>query len=186
MFVDATGRRRRRVRRVAYAVGAACLTYTCLVAASVIGHPARPAALDSLPAPADRPLPAIRQTQPPRPPVIGVPLPPPLERPAFSAAPMRLQRHEPERRARPRPATAPQPVQTESAPLPTPTAEQPAPTEPPAPSDTPKPSDPPEPQPNDPQAPEPGGQPDPVPTPEPQQQGPLTGLPVVGPILGLL
>jgi hypothetical protein len=64
VFVDATGQRRRRARRIAYAVGAARLTYTGLVAASVVGHPARPDALAPLPATTDRPLPVVRQSGP--------------------------------------------------------------------------------------------------------------------------
>ncbi|MCW6011097.1 hypothetical protein K1W54_42130 [Micromonospora sp. CPCC 205371] len=55
IFVDATGRRRRRMRRIAYAVGATCLIYTGLVGTSVVGGPAGPVALEPFPAPTDRP-----------------------------------------------------------------------------------------------------------------------------------
>ncbi|MGN9911910.1 hypothetical protein ACTMTJ_30665 [Phytohabitans sp. LJ34] len=173
VFVDASGRRRRRVRRIAYAVGAACLTYTCLVGASVIGQPARPGALAPLPAPADRPLPAVRQTQPPEPHTAGVPLPP-GDRPNVEAVPMRVQRREPAGPPPRRPPRAPKPPLIESTPLPAPTTPRPAPTDPPAPTEPLPPTDPP---PTDPPAPEPTDPPAPEPTPE---------LPLLGPILGLL
>ncbi|MGW4462987.1 hypothetical protein [Micromonospora sp. NPDC004704] len=42
VFVDATGRRRRFVRYVAYGVGALALTYTALVGVSLAGGPVNP------------------------------------------------------------------------------------------------------------------------------------------------
>jgi hypothetical protein len=182
VFVDATGRRRRRMRRIAYSIGAACLTYTGLVVASVAGHPARPGAFVLLPAPADRPLPVVRQIQQPERPTSGVPLPS-GDGPQVEAVPMRLQPREPDQPSTPRPPRAPVPPRTESTPLPTPAT--PAPTEPPAPTDpppNPEPTDPPEPVPTDPPAPEPTDPPAPEPTPE----EPPAGLPVIGPILELL
>jgi hypothetical protein len=181
VFVDATGRRRRRVRRIAYAVGVACLTYTGLVGASVIGHPARPDALAPLPAPADRPLPVVRQAQPPERPLTGVPRPD-GSRPDLEAVPVRLQRHQPtERPARQQPPRAPATPLTESSPLPTPTTAPPAPTEPPTPTEPP-----PVPEPTGPPAPEPTDPPAPEPTEPPAPSEPPAGLPVVGPILDLL
>lgn len=181
MFVDATGRRRRRVRRIAYAVGVACLTYTGLVGASVLGHPARPGALAPLPATADGPRPAVRQIRPPDRPEAGVPLPP-GDRPDLEAAPVRLRRREPAQPAAPASPSAPR---IESTPLPTPTtAPQPSLEPEPEPTDPPEPmpTDPPEPTPTDPPTTEPTQPPAPEPTPD----EPLAGLPVVGPILGLL
>lgn len=177
VFVDATGRRRRRVRRIAYAVGAACLTYTGLVGASVIGHPARPGALTPLPAPADRPLPAVHQTRPPERPPTGVPLPDD-PRADVEAVPMWLRRRAPERPPAARASRVAAP-RAESTPLPAPPAAPP-----------PEPTTPPPPDPTEPPAPEPTEPPEPEPTappvPEPAPEEPLAGLPVVGPILGLL
>ncbi|WP_173156959.1 hypothetical protein [Phytohabitans suffuscus] len=119
VFVDASGRRRRRVRRIAYAVGAACLAYTGLVGASVVGHSARPGALTLMPVPSERPTPAAHQTQPPRRPTTGVPLPP-GDRPHVEAIPLRLQGRD--QRASPptRSPRAAKPPRTESTPTPSP------------------------------------------------------------------
>lgn len=189
MFVDATGRRRRRVRRIAYAVGAACLTYTGLIAASVVGHPARPGALALAPAPPDRPHPVVRQTATPERATSGVPLPG-GDGPDLEAVPMRLQPRKTAEPSPPRPTREPAEPPIESTPLPAPST--PPPTEPPAPTEQP-----PDPEPTDPRAPgdppvetdppmpQPTEPPAPEPAPEAPQE-PRAGLPVLGPILDLL
>jgi hypothetical protein len=184
VFVDATGRRRRRVRRIAYAIGAACLTYTGLVGASVIGHPARPGALAPFQVPADRPRPAVHQPQPPERPTTGVPLPA-GDGPDIEAVPVRLQRRAPDKPPTPSPPSALAAPRTESTPLPSPPTEPPAPTDPPPPEPT-DPPEPPEPEPTDPPVPEPTEPPAPEPGPTVPAEEPAAELPLVGPILGLL
>jgi hypothetical protein len=56
VFVDATGLRRRRIRRMAYVLGIAGLTYTALVGVSLAGGPVSPNALFPFPNLMDRPL----------------------------------------------------------------------------------------------------------------------------------
>jgi hypothetical protein len=55
VFVDTTGRRGRRIRFVFNVVGAAALTYTALVAVSLVGGPLDPQQLLPLPEPAQPP-----------------------------------------------------------------------------------------------------------------------------------
>ncbi|WP_173078338.1 hypothetical protein [Phytohabitans rumicis] len=103
VFVDATGRRRRQVRRIAYAVGAACLTYTGLVGASVIGDPVRPTALAPFPMLSKSPVPDIRPIQthaPAHPPAV---LEAPEEDTDFVALPVRQPREAPRSRTAPKP-----------------------------------------------------------------------------------
>ncbi|GAA4461483.1 hypothetical protein [Phytohabitans houttuyneae] len=72
VFVDATGRRRRRMRRVGYLFGTASLVYTGLVGAGFSGGPIDPHALLPLPDLLDRPeaapsTPTPAKTASPRP-----------------------------------------------------------------------------------------------------------------------
>lgn len=186
MFVDATGRRRRLVRRIAYAVGAAGLTYTCLVAASVLGHSPRQSALGLYPPPSARPVPTVSPTAPPERATTGVPFPF-IDRATVEAVPMRLQSRAPERQPTPRPASPPASPRPESTPVPTPSTPQP-PTEPTAPTEPPPDPDPtdPPPIPTNPPTPAPTEPPTREPTPDPPAQDPPAELPVVGPILDLL
>jgi hypothetical protein len=175
VFVDATGRRRRQVRRVAYAVGAVCMTYTGLVGASVIGDPVRPAAFGPFAMPDDRP-PVVRQTTPPRrPPAVEAPSgggridadrqAVPLRRVVAAPAPRTTAPRAP--RQSPRVESTPSPADPTVTPTPTePTPTEPTPTEP---TDPPEPTYPPEPT-------------DPPESPEPTE--PV--LPIVGGILDLL
>lgn len=195
MFVDATGRRHRRVRRIAYAVGAACIAYTGLVAASIVGQPARPGALALLPAPTERPHSVVRPTRSPKAATSGVPLPSGDPRRPGELS-MRLRSRVTDLTSAPHPqpeATAPR---TESTPPPTPTVGPPASTEPPYPAlpdptyqPGPDPTDQPEPGVTD--QPEPGAtdQPEPSltdsPTPGPTPQAPQSEPPAVRPNLAL-
>jgi hypothetical protein len=139
IFVDATGRRRRRMRRIAYAVGATCLIYTGLVGTSVVGEPAGPVALEPFPVRTDRP--PVRPTPVPTRPFAAV-LP---EQDLRRSAPRRINRtaSAPERVAaradRVAVATRSPAPRLESTPTPTPSGTTtppppiPVPTSPPAP-----------------------------------------------------
>ncbi|MEH1126297.1 hypothetical protein [Micromonospora sp. CPCC 206061] len=162
IFVDATGRRRRRMRRIAYAVGATCLMYTGLVGTSVVGGPAGPVALEPFPAPSDRP--PVRPTPVPIRPFAAVA----PEQDFRRSAPQRVTRttSAPERAAvqvvRVAVATRSPAPRLESTPTPspsrTPTPQAPTPPAPP----TPAPTEPPE-------SPAPPQFPIPMETPEPPQ-----------------
>jgi hypothetical protein len=65
VFVDATGQRRRRLRRAGYVLGAASLVYTGLVGAGFSGGPVGPHALLPLPDLLDRPEAAPSTPAPP-------------------------------------------------------------------------------------------------------------------------
>jgi hypothetical protein len=102
VFVDSTGRRRRVLRRLAYAFGAVCMLYGGLISVSLAGGPVSSSAILPLPATADRPVTAA--TVPPQP----IPEPavkaPPAARLLADTAPRRVRT--PERAAAPRVAAA--------------------------------------------------------------------------------
>ncbi|MEJ3742147.1 hypothetical protein WEI85_02445 [Actinomycetes bacterium KLBMP 9797] len=159
IFVDTTGRRRQRVRRIAYAVGATCLLYTALVGTSVVGGATGPGAL--------APFPALGDHLPGRAPVRKVPAP---VRPPMTATPQAEARRSPLRSDRWTPLAAPQrdpgrpaaPARRSSTWPATPVLEStPDPT--PSESPSPTPTDEPEPTPTDP-APSGTQAPDPEPT----------------------
>lgn len=174
IFVDATGRRRRRMRRIAYAVGATCLIYTGLVGTSVVGGPAGPVALDPFPAQSDRP--PVRPTPVPIRPFAAVA----PEQDFRRSAPRRVTRatSAPERAAvpvvrvavathspAPRLESTPTPAPSRTTPTPAPTTPQPQPTTPPPPT-TEAPTPPPIPIPMEtPEPPEVPRSPSPEPTP---------------------
>ncbi|MFI5840769.1 hypothetical protein ACIA8K_13780 [Catenuloplanes sp. NPDC051500] len=64
VFVDATGRRRKRVRRLAYAVGALCMVYTGMVGVSLAGGPVSPHALLPFPEVLENALPGLLPPEP--------------------------------------------------------------------------------------------------------------------------
>jgi hypothetical protein len=181
VFVDATGRRRRQVRRVAYAVGAVCMTYTGLVGASVIGDPVRPGAFGPLAQPGERPAPLVRQTPTPhRPPTVDLPWRGGHIDPAPETVPLRRM----VAAARPgttEPGPPPESPDVESTPAPVRPTESATPTAPPV---TPQPTGSAKPT----VQPTPTGSPEPPESPEPidpvEPAGPL--LPIVDGILHLL
>jgi hypothetical protein len=135
IFVDATGRRRRRMRRIAYAVGATCLIYTGLVGTSVVGRSAGPVALEPFPAPSDRP--PVRPAPAPRRPAAaaapeqdirrGAPLrvtrtTSAPERATVGPAPVAVATHRPD----PRLESTPTPAPTRTPPVPTPAPTSPS------------------------------------------------------------
>lgn len=79
VFVDVTGRRRDRIRRIAYGVGGACLAYTALLGVSLAGGPVSPYALLPFPELVER-LPAAPVTQNRDRPVVTIAAPPGIPR----------------------------------------------------------------------------------------------------------
>ncbi|HZN74558.1 MAG TPA: hypothetical protein VFC00_23055 [Micromonosporaceae bacterium] len=75
VFVDSTGRRRRRIRGIAYGVGGASLAYTVLLGVSLAGGPVSPYALLPFPELVDR-LPVAPQHQRNDRPALNVAAPP--------------------------------------------------------------------------------------------------------------
>jgi len=79
VFVDSTGRRRRRLQRLAYAFGAVCLLYGGLISVSLAGGPVRPSAVLPLPDLPDRRDSSIDARPSPTPePVVSSPAKTPL------------------------------------------------------------------------------------------------------------
>lgn len=142
IFVDATGRRRQRVRRIGYAFGATCLLYTALVGTSVVGGVTGPEALAPFPSLGDL-LPGGTPVRKPPPPVAATAQAEARRSPLRAD---RLTRLAAPKRAAKRPAAPAPPSSNPSTPPVLESTAEPAPTGSPSPAATPEP----EPTPTDP------------------------------------
>jgi hypothetical protein len=148
VFVDTSGRRRRRVRLLCYAFGVVCLAYSGLVAVSLAVGPVAPEGNSAFPALADgprhvspRPTPSARPTkaaiaaqpvtaleEPARTPPVPTPAPILTTRPP-TPTPSRAPSSSPPVSPSPTPSASESPTaQPSSSPTPSPTRSAPAPT----------------------------------------------------------
>jgi hypothetical protein len=114
VFVDSTGRRRKMLRRLAYAFGALCMLYGGLISVSLAGGPVSSSAILPLP---DLPLHAAKAPpKPSRTPVPTVTTPAPAE---FAAGPLTRRAVDFGRTTRRTPAVIPAPATTKPTVTPT-------------------------------------------------------------------